>query len=223
MQQIIPAEFNGTPIQIIDHDGHKWLTADQAGRCLGYDESNARNRVTKIFERHADEFSEEDTCAVNLTAQGQARTTRVFSATGCIKLGFFASTPRAKDFRNWASSVLAGKPAPAVRNVAVDLNLAREIGQLKDMVNAQNQVIISLYQRIDTAQRGQIRAVTSLLSLQKRQAAADAKALIIELDAVGVARHEIARRTGKTLNHIRQVVWQARQANQGELPLGEAA
>ena len=119
--------------------------------------------------------------------------------------------------------MLAGKPAPAVRNVAVDLNLAREIGQLKDMVNAQNQVIISLYQRIDTAQRGQIRAVTSLLSLQKRQAAADAKALIIELDAVGVARHEIARRTGKTLNHIRQVVWQARQANQGELPLGEAA
>lgn len=108
-----------------------------------------------------------------------------------------------------------------------DVTLAREVGQLKDMVNAQNQVIIGLYQRIDTAQRGQIRAVTSLLSLQKRQAAADAKALVLELDAVGVSRDEIARRTGKTLNHVRQIIFQHRRDNpesrQGELGLGVAA
>lgn len=108
-----------------------------------------------------------------------------------------------------------------------DVTLAREVGQLKDMVNAQNQVIIGLYQRIDTAQRGQIRAVTSLLSLQKRQAAADAKALVLELDAIGVSRDEIARRTGKTLNHVRQIIFQHRRDNpespQGELGLGVAA
>lgn len=99
-------------------------------------------------------------------------------------------------------------------------DMAREIGQLKDMVGAQNQVIMGLYQRLDGAQRGQIRAVTSLLALQKRQAAADAKALVIELAAAGVPREEIARRTGKTLNHIRQILFRERQ---GELPLGAAA
>lgn len=104
-----------------------------------------------------------------------------------------------------------------------DMTLAREVGQLKDMVNAQNQVIISLYQRIDTAQRGQIRAVTSLLSLQKRHAAADAKALVLALEAQGIPRDEIARRTGKTLNHIRQVIFQDKHGGQGELALGAAA
>lgn len=223
MQQIIPAEFNGTPVQVIDHDGHKWLTADQAGRCLGYDESNARNRVTKIFERHADEFSEEDTCAVKLTAQGQARTTRVFSGTGCIKLGFFASTPRAKEFRNWASSVLAGKPAPAAQPVAVDLNLAREIGALRDQLQTQTTMLLGLYQQLDGARRGHLRAQASLLMVAKRQATSDAKALVLALLAQGVARDEIARRTGKTLNHIRQIAFHARHDGQGELALGEAA
>lgn len=99
-------------------------------------------------------------------------------------------------------------------------DMAREVGQLKDMVTAQNQVILGLWQRVDSAQRGQIRAVTSLLALQKRQAAADAKALVLALEAQGVSRDEIATRTGKTLNHIRQIVYQAKQ---GELELGAAA
>ncbi len=116
-------------------------------------------------------------------------------------------------FNQMERALRAGPPA-------VSLGLAREVGQLRDMVNAQNQVILGLYQRLDVAQRGQLRAVTSLLGLQKRQAAADAKALVIELAAAGVERAEIARRTGKTLNHIRQILFRERQ---GELPLGEAA
>lgn len=223
MQQIIPAEFHGTSLSIIDRDGQKWLTAEEVGRCLGYDESNARKGVMKLYERHGDEFSEADTCVVNLTTQGQGRAMRIFSAEGCVMLAMFANTPRAKEFRQWAKRVLAGQPVAVAQPPAVDLHLAREIGQLKDMVNAQNQVIIGLYQRIDTAQRGQIRAVTSLLSLQKRQAAADAKALVIELASAGIERSEIARRTGKTLNHIRQILFNERHGEQGELALGGAA
>lgn len=223
MQQIIPAEFHGTPLSIIDRDGQKWLTAEEVGRCLGYNEANVRKGISKLYNAHADEFTDVDTCVVDLATQAQSRAMRIFSSTGCIKLGFFASTPRAKDFRSWASRVLSGQPAPIIQAPAVDLSLAREVGQLKDMVNAQNQVIISLYQRIDTAQRGQIRAVTSLLSLQKRHAAADAKALVLALEAQGIPRDEIARRTGKTLNHIRQVIFQDKHGGQGELALGAAA
>lgn len=111
MTNLMLADFHGLPIHIVDHAGKKWLTAEQIGLALGYDQSNARKGVLKIYERHGDEFTEADTCVVNLTTQGQARATRIYSETGCIKLCFFASTPRAKEFRTWASRILAGQTA----------------------------------------------------------------------------------------------------------------
>lgn len=114
MQQLVSVDFDGTLLSIIDHEGQKWLTAEEVGQCLGYDESNARKGVLKMFERHGDEFTEGDTTVVKLTTvDRKLRAARVFSATGCIKLGFFASTPRAKDFRAWASKVLAGEQVSA--------------------------------------------------------------------------------------------------------------
>lgn len=104
----LTAEFNGIQVTIIECDGHKWLTADQIGQALGYLSDRARDSVNTLFKRHDDEFSDSDTCTINLMSQGQRRETRIFSATGCIKLGFFANTKRAKKFRAWASEVLAG-------------------------------------------------------------------------------------------------------------------
>lgn len=227
MKHIIPAEFHGTSLSIIDRDGQKWLTAQEVGRCLGYDESNSRKGVLKLFERHGDEFSGVDTGVVKLTTPGGTQATRIFSATGCIKLGFFANTPRAKDFRAWASKTLAGQPVAVVAAPpAADLALAREIGSLRDELRAQNSMILSLYNRLDTARRGHLRALGSLAGIHKSQAAADAKALVLELEAQGVPRDEIARRTGKTLNHIRQIVYRDRHgvpSKQGELALGGQA
>lgn len=113
MTNLIPAEFHGLTLDILDHAGKKWLTAEQIGRALGYDESNARKGVLKLYERHGDEFTEADTFVVKLTTnpQGGNPTTRIFSDTGCIKLGFLANTARAKDFRTWAAKVLVGQSA----------------------------------------------------------------------------------------------------------------
>lgn len=102
-------DFNGTELTVVEHQGQRWLTAEQVGSCLGYAAGNARLGVMKLFERNADEFTETDTCVVKLTTQGQGRDTRIFSPTGCNKLGFFANTPCAKAFRTWASRVLAGQ------------------------------------------------------------------------------------------------------------------
>jgi uncharacterized sporulation protein YeaH/YhbH (DUF444 family) len=115
MTHLIPAEFLGTPIFILDHNGQKWLTAKQVGLALGFDESNARNGIIRLHERHGDEFTDRDTCVVNLTSQGangtsQQRATRIFSESGCNKLGFFAQTARAKEFRTWAARMLAVPP-----------------------------------------------------------------------------------------------------------------
>ena len=109
---------------------------------------------------------------------------------------------------------------------AADLALAREIGSLRDELCTQNSMILSLYNRLDTARRGHLRALGSLAGIHKNQAAADAKALVLELEAQGVPRDEIARRTGKTLNHIRQIVYRDRHgvpSKQGELALGGQA
>ena len=231
MDHIIPAEFHGTSLSIIDRDGQKWLTAEEVGRCLGYNDANVRKGISKLYNAHVDEFTAADTCVVDLATQVQSRAMRIFSSTGCIKLGFFASTPRAKEFRNWASSVLAAQPAPAIPadplaipgiRFILDGNrdMARELGQLKDLVAAQSSMVLGLYQQLDGARRGHLRAQSELLAISKRQAAADAKALVLELEAVGCSRDEIVRRTGKTFNHVRQIIFKAKQ---GERQLGEAA
>lgn len=99
-------------------------------------------------------------------------------------------------------------------------DMARELGQLKDLVAAQSSMVLGLYQQLDGARRGHLRAQSELLAISKRQAAADAKALVLELEAVGCSRDEIVRRTGKTFNHVRQIIFKAKQ---GERQLGEAA
>lgn len=103
-------QFNAdTRVTLITHDNRYWLTAEDVGRCLGYGVGNERKGIISAFNRHIDEFSEEDSCVVNLATQGQGRQTRLFSQTGCIKLGFFSNTPTAKTFRKWAARVLAGE------------------------------------------------------------------------------------------------------------------
>jgi hypothetical protein len=111
------AEFFGAPVSVIDHDNRRWLTAEEAGRCLGYNDANASAGIRNLYNRHDDEFTEEDARRINLMRRdGKPSESLIFSATGCQKLGFFANTARAKDFRTWAARVLAGNapiPLPA--------------------------------------------------------------------------------------------------------------
>jgi DNA-binding CsgD family transcriptional regulator len=141
-EHLIRAEFFGTPVSILDHAGKRWLTAEEVGRCLGYSEPTARTGITNVYNRHADEFTESDSCAIKLMAQGQHREVRIFSATGCIKLGFFAHTPTAKEFRAWAAVTLeaAAPPAPAdealpavVRSPRLDARLDRMASSIETM------------------------------------------------------------------------------------------
>ena len=144
MMKMIPAEFQGMKLDILDHEGKRWLTAEQIGQALGYDEANARKGVLKLYERHGDEFTEADTGVVRLTTPGGSQAARVFSDTGCIKLGFFASTARAKDFRAWAAKVLAGQrtmvqPAPLRRGIKARVTREVECQVLEMFVGGYSQ------------------------------------------------------------------------------------
>lgn len=147
-------QFNAdTRVTLITHENRYWITAEDVGRCLGYTAGNERQGIIKAFNRHIDEFSEEDSTVVKLTTvDSKQREIRIFSQTGCIKLGFFSNTPRAKQFRKWAARVLAGESQPhaqmqalkaaylasnpeaakLLRYLELDLNHA-EIGKLLDI------------------------------------------------------------------------------------------
>ncbi len=140
-QAIIPAEFFGHPVSILDHAGKRWLTAEEVGRCLGYNADDASQGIRKLYNRNADEFTASDTCRYNLYRQGQSREQLIFSATGCIKLGFFAHTPTAKQFRAWAAITLENQtPAPVdeplpavVRSPRLEASMARMAASVDTM------------------------------------------------------------------------------------------
>lgn len=133
-QHLIPAEFNGTPVSIIEHAGQRWITAEEAGRCLGYAEPNVGQGIRNLYNRHLDEFGDEDSRQIDLICRdGKPRLTRIFSATGCMLLAMFANTDLAKEFRQWAKHVLSGQvtavadePLPAVvRSPRLEASMAR--------------------------------------------------------------------------------------------------
>lgn len=107
MTSLTQTQFLGQALDVVLHANQKWLTAEQVGLALGYAADRARDSITTLYRRHADEFTDQDTCTINLMAQVQMREMRIFSATGCQLLGFFANTARAKQFRQWAKTVLA--------------------------------------------------------------------------------------------------------------------
>ena len=105
--------FRDTRLDVIDRNGQRWLTAEQIGLALGYAPDNARKGVIKLFNTHSDEFTEADTFVAVLATNSRGNpNTRLFSSSGCILLGFFANTARAKEFRVWAKQVRAAQPAP---------------------------------------------------------------------------------------------------------------
>lgn len=106
-------QFNPSQIAITDHNGGKWLTAEQLGLALGFSGNRARAGVNNLYNRHIDEFTEKDSCVIKLMTQGQGRETRIFSHSGCNLLSFFANTPNAKAFRAWAKVRLAEPSAPS--------------------------------------------------------------------------------------------------------------
>ncbi|WP_153159661.1 BRO family protein [Zoogloea sp. 1C4] len=218
--QLIPAEFHGTPLSIIDRDGQKWLTSEEVGRCLGYAEANARKGISKLYNAHADEFTDADKGVAELATPGGKQSVTIFSSTGCIKLGFFANTPRAKEFRAWASEALAGKSGAVVvaapQPDPAALQLATELGLMRDELRLQSAAMLGLYRELDRARRGHIQALTKLTNERQRQAAADAKATVIRMLAEGYSHADIAAATGKTRNHIRQIAFKARAT--GDLP-----
>ena len=113
------------------------------------------------------------------------------------------------DAFNQMEAALRGRSVPAKADPAA-LQLATELGLLRDELRLQSATMLGLYRELDSARRGHIRALTKLTSERQRHAAADAKATVLRMLREGYPRETIAAATGKTLNHIRQIAFKAR-------------
>lgn len=119
------------------------------------------------------------------------------------------------------------------RPSAVQLDLARELGTLRDELRAQNGLILDLYRRLDAArcghiaaQRGQLAALREAAAVRRAfeaRSVQDGIDAVLEMEAAGVPRDEIARATGKTRNYIRQIIFRARNGRAPDEAQGELA
>lgn len=206
---------------VIDASGEPLFVGKDVCEALGYVNPNdAMKQHCKGVAKH-----------YPLQTPGGMQHLRVLNEGDTFRMIVSSTLPAAADFERLLFDVILPSirrtgayvhPA-AADNGPAQMALAREIGNLRDQVQVQNGMILQLYQQLDGARRGHIRAITSMAYMQKREAAREAKELVILMESQGYSRAEIVARTGKTFNHIRQIVHQAklagRLAKQGELDL----
>lgn len=107
-QALATLSFNGATLQPIAKDGQIWMTASDLAKALGYSRSD---KVTQVYNRNADEFTDAMTLNLNLRVKGfgngnSKKLVRVFSLRGCHLIAMFANTKIAKSFRKWVLDIL---------------------------------------------------------------------------------------------------------------------
>lgn len=137
--------FNDFIFSPITRDNQPWFKSSEIARALGY---KREDKVTQIYQRNADEFTEGMTQLVEISAEPQNEVlgnfgtgrARIFSLRGCHLLAMFARTPVAKAFRKWVLDVIEqyGDRVPVAEPVTLNDELisASERAELKLIVDA---------------------------------------------------------------------------------------
>lgn len=94
--------FNGVTLTPVHRNAQVWLSSAELAEALGYKHENA---VTKIYNRNADEFTENMTQVIK-NPQLPNLGMRIFSLRGCHLVAMFARTAVAKEFRKWVLDIL---------------------------------------------------------------------------------------------------------------------
>lgn len=102
--------FESTEFDVVDLHQIPWLRGLQVASALGY--KNPSADIQNLYDRNADEFTDEMTQVIDLPTAGGIQPVRIFSPRGCYLLGMLARTEKAKAFRSWVLDVLEGRIAP---------------------------------------------------------------------------------------------------------------
>lgn len=118
-------KFQDKELHTHDFNGLPGLSSVELANGLGYADESA---VTRIYNRHSDEFTSDMVQTVKLTVRGLQRQIKVFSPRGCHLVAMFAHTPFAKAFRKWVLDVLDKKPIANQNSLTQDRDALKAIG-----------------------------------------------------------------------------------------------
>ncbi|OOF50704.1 hypothetical protein BKK52_00725 [Rodentibacter trehalosifermentans] len=96
--------FQTTTLSVINHNSQTYFTAREIGAALGY--RNPLGDVSKLYDRHQDEFTPNMTALIDMRTNGGVQKVRIFSLRGCHLIGMLSHTKVAKDFRKWVLDIL---------------------------------------------------------------------------------------------------------------------
>lgn len=102
--------FESTEFDVVDIHQIPWLRGSQVASALG--STNPARYISELYDRNADEFTDDMTQVIDLPTAGGIQPVRIFSPRGCYLLGMLARTEKAKAFRSWVLDVLEGRIAP---------------------------------------------------------------------------------------------------------------
>ena len=127
--------FQSVEFDVVQQNQQPWVRGYQIGRALGYTAPDVQ--ISKLYTRHADEFTPAMTAVVTLPTEGGPQETRIFSLRGCHLLAMFARTPVAKAFRKWCLDVIEryGDRVPVELPISLTPSTPDDRKPLRDMVN----------------------------------------------------------------------------------------
>ncbi len=100
--------FEDVGMRIIEVEGHEetfWLTGEDIGAALGFDDGDPASGVHKIYQRHQDELKE-FSMLWPVETPGGPREVRIFSEEAVYLISFFSQSQKAKEFRKWVAGLL---------------------------------------------------------------------------------------------------------------------
>ena len=156
--------FQSVEFDVIQQNQQPWVRGYQIGRALGYTAPDVQ--ISKLYTRHADEFTPAMTAVVTLPTEGGPQETRIFSLRGCHLLAMFARTPVAKAFRRWVLNVIAqyGDRVPAEQPVMLSTPSTRNRPALPAAPRFDEAAMLELAAEIREAQQNYSRTFGRLCS-----------------------------------------------------------
>lgn len=152
--------FEKTEFDIVDIHNIPWLRGMQIAYALGY--QNPAQDIHNLYNRNADEFTDEMTQILDLPTAGGVQPVRIFSPRGSYLLGMLARTEKAKAFRQWVLDVLEGRVQPqATRPTTVGQQIA--LSRLR--LALVKELKVETADGIRTAVHQQLRHVSRLLAI----------------------------------------------------------
>lgn len=129
--------FDGKPLRFWERNGEHYVTAKDVADALGY--ADAR-KVSNLYNKRKGEFREAECCVLKVRTQrngagsestdARAKSVRVFSPRGAMKIAMLAETEKAASFRDFCLDVLE-KLRTGDRVLADPAKLMAEIEALK--------------------------------------------------------------------------------------------